>query len=76
MIPTADKFVEATLKTVGIEILTTGYLPHYLLYKFIETLTWIYKKGIIRLITKIFLKHKKHFLRKMIKEQEQTKDMK
>ncbi|KAF7407497.1 hypothetical protein HZH66_002034 [Vespula vulgaris] len=76
MIPTADKFVEATLKTVGIEILTTGYLPHYLLYKFIETLTWIYKKGIIRLITKIFLKHKKRFLRKMIKEQEQTKDMK
>ncbi|KAL2725436.1 very-long-chain 3-oxoacyl-CoA reductase-like [Vespula squamosa] len=74
IIPSADKFVEATLKTVGIESLTTGYLPHYLLYAYIKMLC-VYEKGFMRLTTKIMLKHKKRFLRKMIKEQEQMKDM-
>ncbi|KAL2725435.1 very-long-chain 3-oxoacyl-CoA reductase-like [Vespula squamosa] len=64
IIPNADKFVEATLKTVGIESLTTGYPPHYLIYGFMKSLTHVYEKGAIWLVTRTFLNLRGRSLRK------------
>ncbi|XP_053995376.1 very-long-chain 3-oxoacyl-CoA reductase-like [Hylaeus anthracinus] len=52
MAPSPEKFVEASLKTVGIEWLTTGYLPHFLFTAFIQTLHCVCEKGAIWLISK------------------------
>lgn len=52
MAPTPEKFVEATLKTVGIEECTTGYLTHYLLASFVQGLNCVCEKGTIWLISR------------------------
>lgn len=52
MAPTPDKYVEATLKTVGIEQCTTGYLSHYLLASFVQGLNCVCEKGTIWLISR------------------------
>ncbi|KAL2746855.1 very-long-chain 3-oxoacyl-CoA reductase-like [Vespula maculifrons] len=75
MTPTADKFVEATLKTVGIESLTTGYPPHYLVYGFMKTLTCVCEKGAMWLVTRTMLNLRGRSLRKKMREQEQMKEI-
>ncbi|XP_076646752.1 very-long-chain 3-oxoacyl-CoA reductase [Halictus rubicundus] len=52
MAPTPEKYVEASLKTVGIEECTTGYLTHYLLASFIQGLNCVCEKGTIWLISR------------------------
>ena len=52
MAPTPEKFVEASLKTVGIESYTTGYPPHFLLTAVICGLRCVCEKGALWLITK------------------------
>ncbi|XP_046818495.1 very-long-chain 3-oxoacyl-CoA reductase-like [Vespa crabro] len=75
MAPTADKFVEATLKTVGIESLTTGYPPHYLVYGFMKTLTCVCEKGAMWLVTRTMLNLRGRSLRKKTREQNQMKEI-
>ncbi|XP_047371619.1 very-long-chain 3-oxoacyl-CoA reductase-like isoform X2 [Vespa velutina] len=69
MIPTTDKFVESALKTVGIELLTTGYLSHYFILGCIKILTYVSEKNTTRLIGRTLRENKKRFLRIMMKEQ-------
>lgn len=52
MAPTAEKFVEATLKAIGIESCTTGYPPHFLLIAFVHGLRCVCEKGALWLISK------------------------
>ncbi|XP_076300623.1 very-long-chain 3-oxoacyl-CoA reductase [Lasioglossum baleicum] len=52
MAPTPEKYVEASLKTVGIEECTTGYLTHYLLASIIQGLNCVCEKGTIWLISR------------------------
>ncbi|XP_076249421.1 very-long-chain 3-oxoacyl-CoA reductase [Calliopsis andreniformis] len=52
MAPTAEKFVEASLKTVGIESCTTGYPPHFLLTAIVYVLRCMCEKGTLWLISK------------------------
>lgn len=55
MAPTPERFVEATLKTVGIESRTTGYLPHSLIVGFVNALCYISETGAVWLVTKTIL---------------------
>lgn len=52
MAPTPEKYVEASLKTVGIEVCTTGYLTHFLLAAIIQGLCCVCEKGTIWLISR------------------------
>ncbi|XP_015176616.1 PREDICTED: very-long-chain 3-oxoacyl-CoA reductase-like [Polistes dominula] len=55
MIPSTDDFVKSSLKTVGIESLTTGYFSHHLFYVFANTVAYVYEKGAIQLTRRIML---------------------
>lgn len=70
MAPTADKFVESTLKTVGIESHTTGYPPHCLIIGVVNTLRYICETGALWLVTKTMLNIRGRALRKKAKKQE------
>ncbi|KAI4495726.1 hypothetical protein M0802_008349 [Mischocyttarus mexicanus] len=70
LIPTADDFAESSLKTVGIESLTTGYLSHHFLYLFVRTISSIYEKGALQLIRRIMLKLKKNYLQYKMRKQQ------
>lgn len=74
-VPTADAYVEAALKTVGIESLTIGYLSHYLMYEYVRMMTYVNEKGTVRLIARRIKKSKKHILRIMMKEQERMNEI-
>lgn len=52
MAPTPEKFVESSLKTIGIEECTTGYLMHFWLASIIQCLHCICEKGTIWLISR------------------------
>lgn len=64
MAPTADKFVEASLKTIGIESRTTGYPPHSLILGFINALRCVCEKGAIWLVVRTMLNIRGRALRK------------
>lgn len=53
MAPTADNFVKASLKTIGLELCTTGYPPHFLIVSFVHSLSCICEKGASWLISRI-----------------------
>jgi len=55
MAPTPEKFVEATLRTVGIESRTTGYPPHSLIVGFMNMLLYTCETGAVWLVTKTML---------------------
>jgi len=55
MAPTPKKFVEATLRTVGIESRTTGYPPHSLIVGFMNTLLYTCETGAVWLVAKTML---------------------
>lgn len=67
MAPTPEKFVETTLKTVGIELVTTGYPPHSLILGFVDSLKCLCEKGASWLIVKTVL----NIRRRAIKRKEQ-----
>lgn len=70
MAPTAERFVEAQLKTVGIESCTTGYPPHCLILGFVNGLKCICEKAAIWLVVRTMLNIRGRALRKKMKEGE------
>ncbi|XP_043277462.1 very-long-chain 3-oxoacyl-CoA reductase [Venturia canescens] len=64
MAPTADKFVEASLKTIGIESRTTGYPPHSLILGFVNALRCVCEKGAIWLVARTMLNIRGRALRR------------
>ncbi|XP_029177040.1 very-long-chain 3-oxoacyl-CoA reductase [Nylanderia fulva] len=64
MAPTPEKFVEASLKTVGIESHTTGYPPHSLIIGVINSLRFLSETGAVWLVTKTMLNIRGRSLRK------------
>ncbi|KAK2588823.1 hypothetical protein KPH14_001695 [Odynerus spinipes] len=75
MAPSADKFVEATLKTVGIESETTGYPPHSLILGFISMLRCMCEKGAVWLVAKTMLNIRGRALRKKMKPPGEVKEV-
>ncbi|XP_050459228.1 very-long-chain 3-oxoacyl-CoA reductase-like [Cataglyphis hispanica] len=75
MAPTPEKFVEATLRTVGIESRTTGYPPHSLIIGVIDALRFTSETGAVWLVTKIMLNIRGRVLRKKTKIQEDAQDI-
>ncbi|XP_033224731.1 very-long-chain 3-oxoacyl-CoA reductase isoform X2 [Belonocnema kinseyi] len=75
MAPTPEKFVEAQLKTIGIESRTTGYPPHSLIVGFVHALQCICEKGAIWLVARTMLNIRGRALRKKMKDQEDIKDV-
>ncbi|KAI4491350.1 hypothetical protein M0804_002742 [Polistes exclamans] len=74
MITTPDNFAQSSLKTVGIESLTTGYFSHHLLYACAKTLAWVYEKGAIQLTSRTMFKLKNNYLKyKMMKQEKMEK---
>ncbi|XP_012216344.1 very-long-chain 3-oxoacyl-CoA reductase [Linepithema humile] len=67
MAPTPEKFVEATLKTIGIESHTTGYLPHSLIIGVVNTLRYTCETGAVWLVTRTMLNIRGRSLRKKAK---------
>lgn len=64
MAPTPEKFVKATLRTVGIESRTTGYPPHSLIIGFIDALRYMCETGAVWLVAKTMLNIRGRALRK------------
>ncbi|CAL7945425.1 unnamed protein product [Xylocopa violacea] len=64
MAPTPEKFVESALKTVGLELCTTGYPPHSLLAGFIHSLCCVCEKGAVWLISKTMCNIRNRALKK------------
>lgn len=74
MIPTPDDFAQSSLKTVGIESLTTGYFSHHLFYAFAKTLASVYEKGTIQLTSWVMFKLRNSYLKyKMMKQEKMEK---
>ncbi|XP_058809241.1 very-long-chain 3-oxoacyl-CoA reductase [Phymastichus coffea] len=69
MAPTPERFVEASLKTVGIEQRTTGYPPHCLILGFINGLRCICEKGAVWLVARTMLNIRGRALRKKPKDE-------
>lgn len=72
MAPTADKFVESSLKTVGIESITTGYLPHDLLTGAVHALRCACEKGAVWLISKTMCNIRRRALGKKVNKQQEN----
>lgn len=68
MAPTPEKFVESTLKTIGLESCTTGYPPHFLVVGFIQSLRCICEKGALWLISRTMCTIRKRALDKKARE--------
>ena len=75
MAPSAEKFVEASLKTIGIESRTTGYPPHSLIVGFVNVLRCVCEKGAIWLVAKTMLNIRGRALRRKLKDTENVKDL-
>lgn len=69
MAPSPEKFVEASLKTVGIESRTTGYPPHSLILGFMSAFKCICEKGAVWLVVKTMLNIRGRALRKRLREE-------
>lgn len=67
MAPTPEKFVEATLKTIGIESRTTGYPPHSLIIGFMNALRYTCETGAVWLVAKTMLNLRGRAIRKKTK---------
>lgn len=72
MVPTPEKFVESTLKTVGIQPCTAGYLPHYAILASEHGIRYICEKFSVWLVTKTMLNVRKRALRKKKPEVEKS----
>ncbi|XP_020293088.1 very-long-chain 3-oxoacyl-CoA reductase [Pseudomyrmex gracilis] len=75
MAPTPEKYVEATLKTIGIESRTTGYPPHSLIVGVINALRYICEAGAIWLVARTMLNIRGRFLRKKMKSQQNVETL-
>lgn len=75
MAPTPEKFVEATLKTVGIESRTTGYPPHSLIVGVIDSLRFLCETGAVWLVTKTMLNIRGRSLRKKKSQEDAQEDI-
>lgn len=75
MAPTPEKFVEAQLKTIGIESRTTGYPPHSLIVGFVNALMCICEKGAVWLVVRTMLNIRGRALRKKMKDQQEVSDV-
>ena len=64
MAPKPEEFVKASLKTIGLELCTTGYQPHFLLTAFVHGLQCICEKGALWLTSKIICNIRNRALRK------------
>ncbi|XP_071867712.1 very-long-chain 3-oxoacyl-CoA reductase [Bombus fervidus] len=64
MAPKPEEFVKASLKTVGLELCTTGYQPHFLLIAFVHGLQCICEKGALWLTSKIICNIRNRALKK------------
>ncbi|GAB1867420.1 Estradiol 17-beta-dehydrogenase 12 [Camponotus japonicus] len=73
MAPTPEKFVEAALKTVGIEARTTGYLPHSLIIGVVNVLRYICETGAVWLVAKTMLNIRGRVYRKKMKSQKDAR---
>ncbi|KAJ8668938.1 hypothetical protein QAD02_000197 [Eretmocerus hayati] len=69
MAPTPERFVAATLKTVGIEQRTTGYPPHILVLGFVNGLKGICESMAIWLVSRTMLNIRGRALRKKMKDE-------
>ncbi|KAG7196946.1 hypothetical protein KM043_000214 [Ampulex compressa] len=67
MAPTPEKFVEASLKTVGIESRTSGYPPHSLIVGIVNGLRCICERGAVWLVAKTMLNLRGRVVRKKMK---------
>lgn len=74
MAPSPEKFVEASLKTVGIESRTTGYPPHSLIVGFMNTLRYLCETGAVWLVTKTMLNIRGRALRHKAKVKAQAQE--
>lgn len=68
MAPTPERFVAATLKTVGIEQRTTGYPPHCLILGFVDSLRCVCESAAVWLISRTMLNIRGRAYRKKEKE--------
>ncbi|XP_034943950.1 very-long-chain 3-oxoacyl-CoA reductase isoform X3 [Chelonus insularis] len=75
MAPTPEKFVESTLKTVGIESRTTGYPPHCLIIGIVNGLRCICEKGAVWLVARTMLNIRGRALRKKNEKQSTEEPM-
>lgn len=66
MAPTPEKFVKASLRTVGIESCTTGYPPHSLMLGFMDALRYICEPGAVWLVAKTMLNIRRRALHKKV----------
>lgn len=64
MAPTPEKYVKHTLKTIGLELCTSGYLPHGLLVASVNALRYICEKGTLWLVCKTMCNIRKRALKK------------
>ncbi|KAK0181704.1 hypothetical protein PV327_003967 [Microctonus hyperodae] len=64
MAPTPEKFVEACLKTTGIESRTTGYPPHCLIIGIVNGLRCVCERGAVWLVARTMLNIRGRALRK------------
>ncbi|XP_012530006.1 very-long-chain 3-oxoacyl-CoA reductase [Monomorium pharaonis] len=67
MAPSPESFVKSSLKTVGIESRTTGYLPHSLIIGFVNALRYMCETGAVWLVAKTMLNLRGRALRKKMK---------
>ncbi|KZC03847.1 PREDICTED: very-long-chain 3-oxoacyl-CoA reductase-B-like [Dufourea novaeangliae] len=74
MAPTAEKFVESSLKTIGIESCTTGYPPHCLLTGFVHGLRCVCEKGAVWLISKTMCNIRARALNRKTNVKDNAKD--
>ncbi|XP_043261164.1 very-long-chain 3-oxoacyl-CoA reductase-like isoform X1 [Colletes gigas] len=74
MAPSAKKFVETSLKTVGIELVTTGYPPHFLFVGFVQALNCICEKGTLWLVSKTMCNIRARALKKKSKMENSGKE--
>ncbi|XP_012273856.1 very-long-chain 3-oxoacyl-CoA reductase [Orussus abietinus] len=75
MAPSADTFVESSLRTVGIESRTTGYPPHCLIVGFVNALRCICEKGALWLVSRTMLNIRGRALRKKTKSEANIKNI-
>lgn len=64
MAPSPEKFVDSTLKTIGIELCTTGYAPHAIMVGFMHGLRCMCEKGAVWLVTKQMCNIRSRVMRK------------
>ncbi|XP_076179299.1 very-long-chain 3-oxoacyl-CoA reductase [Ptiloglossa arizonensis] len=74
MAPSPKKFVESSLKTIGIESFTTGYLPHIFITGFVQAFRCVCEKGALWLISKTMCNIRARSLNKKNKQNDSVID--